>query len=260
MICARRRIKRRASVERMKTGLICLASLAVCAQAMCAQAAEQRFTTELWTDIRPIYERSLRHPFLQGLADGSLPRARFQFYLVQDAHYLSAFSRVLSLLAAKAPREDWAITLNEHATAALKTERQLHESTLRSFGVASAAVRGTRMAPANYAYTNHLLATAAQQPFANGLAAVLPCYWIYWEVGKELKRKASKNADYQRWIDTYAGQEFGKVVQEVLSMMDAEAARLDGDSRGALKELFRTSARYEWMFWDMAWREEKWLP
>lgn len=96
MICARRRSERRACVDNMKKGLTCLALLAVG-----AQAAEQRFTTELWTDLRPIYERSLQHPFLKGVADGSLPRSRFQFHLVQDAHYLLAFSRVLSLLAAR---------------------------------------------------------------------------------------------------------------------------------------------------------------
>lgn len=235
--------------------VLCLALLA-----LSCRAAEARFTAELWADIRSIYAETLQHPFLKGLADGSLPRSRFQFYLVQDSHYLRAFAQALSVLAAKAPREEWAVTLHQHAVDALKTERQLHESVLRSFGVSPAAARQAPMAPANYAYTNHLLANAYQQSFAEGLAAVLPCYWIYWEVGKELKQKGSKKTDYQRWIDLYSGEEYGKVVQQVLDMMEAEAARLQPDRRQALKEKFRTSARYEWMFWDMAWREEKWSP
>ncbi len=234
---------------------ICLALVA-----MGCQAAEPDFTGELWAGIRPIYARTLQHAFLKGLADGSLPRPRFQFYLIQDAHYLRAFAQALSVLAAKAPREEWAATLNQHAVDALKTERQLHESILDTFGVPPAAVKQTPMAPANYAYTNHLLATAFQQPFANGLAAVLPCYWIYWEVGKELKKKGSRNPEYQRWIDTYSGEDYGKVVQQVLDMTNAEAARQGADSRRAMKELFRTSARYEYLFWDMAWHEQKWAP
>lgn len=222
--------------------------------------AGQRFTQELWDQIRPIYAQTLKHPFLTGLSSGTLPRDRFEFYLLQDSHYLRAFAQALSVLAAKAPREEWAITLNEHAAAALKVERQLHESILASYGISKKAMAEARPAPTNYAYTNHLLAAVWQRPFAEGLAALLPCYWIYWEVGKELKKRGSKNPDYQRWIDQYAGEEYGKIVEQVLAMMDEEAGRLDGPARQQARDLFTLSARYEYMFWDMAWRKERWLP
>ena len=214
----------------------------------------------MWTDIRPIRERTAAHPFLKGLADGTLPRSRFQFYLIQDSHYLTAFARALGVLAAKAPRDEWAVTLHEHAADALRTERQLHESVLGGFGVTPRAVAEAAMAPTNYAYTNHLLATAYRGSFAEGLAAMLPCYWIYWETGKQLKKAGSPNPEYRRWIDQYSAEEYGKAVEQVLDMMNAEAAGMDARARAAAKALFRTSARYEWMFWDMAWREEKWQP
>jgi len=223
-------------------------------------SAAERFTDELWNAARPVYEKTLQHPFLTGLADGTLPRSRFEFYLLQDSHYLRAFGQALSVLASKAPREEWAIALNEHAADALKTERQLHESILASYGLTRSAIANAVVAPSNHAYTSHLLAAVHQRPFAEGLAAVLPCYWVYWEVGKALKKKGSKNPDYQRWIDQYAASEYGKVVRQVLDMMDAEAASLDPRSRQAAKHLFVLSARYEYMFWDMAWREEKWVP
>jgi thiaminase/transcriptional activator TenA len=211
-------------------------------------------TSEMWAASQPVYQQTLAHPFLKGLSDGSLPESRFQFYLQQDALYLRAFAQALSLLAAKAPREDWAITLNQHAAGAIQVERQLHETLLKN------APRVTKMAPSNYAYTNHLLATAYQGTFAEGLAAVLPCYWIYWEVGKELKRRGSKHAAYQRWIDQYSGEEYGKVVRQVLDMMNAEGEASAPALRRRLVELFATSARYEYLFWDMAWKEEQWQP
>jgi thiaminase/transcriptional activator TenA len=212
------------------------------------------FTGQLWSAIAPIYDKTVRHPFLAGLADGTLPRARFDFYLEQDALYLSAFSRALSLLAAKAPREEWALTLNRHAVEALEVERKLHESLL------GPGRRTPAMAPSNFAYTNHLIAAVSQRPFAEGLAALLPCYWIYWEVGKQLKKRGSKNPDYQRWIDQYAGEEYGATVRQVLEMMDQEARAMSAASREAARKLFEISARYEYMFWDMAWREEAWPP
>lgn len=224
------------------------------------QAPAASFTDELWRGIGPIYARILEHPFLQGLADGSLPRSRFEFYLIQDAHYLRRFSNVLSVLAAKAPREEWSITLNEDAVSALEAERHLHEEVLASYGVSPERIKQTPIAPAAYAYMSHLTAAAYERPFAEGLAAVLPCYWIYWEVGKELEKQGSPDADYQRWIEQYAGEEFGQAVERVLTMMDAEVGHLDARSRKAVQQAFERSARYEWMFWDMAWRQQEWPP
>ncbi len=217
-------------------------------------------TGQMWADIAPVFRQTLEHPFVRGLTDGKLPRSRFQFYLIQDGLYLRAFGQALNLLAAKAPREEWSLTLSRHAIEALETERQLHDTVLQSYGVTAVVRDGTPMAPTNAAYTNHLLATVQLEPFAHGLAAMLPCYWIYWEVGKELKKRGSRDPDYQRWIDQYAGEEYGKAVRQVLDMMDAEAGQLSETERRRARALFERSARYEWMFWDMAWREERWRP
>ncbi|MBK9166294.1 MAG: thiaminase II [Bryobacterales bacterium] len=234
--------------------------LAVLLLAAGTAAASEPLTRQMWRSIEPVYAKTLDHPFLRGLTAGDLPRAKFSFYLIQDAHYLRAFGQALNILASKAPREEWAITLGKHAGEALATERALHESILGEYGVRPEAVRGTRMAPSNYAYVNHLLATALHKPFAHGLAAVLPCYWIYWEVGKEMQKRGSREPAYQKWIDQYAAEDYGATVREVLAMMDAEGARLDAGARTEAMNLFETSARYEWMFWDMAWREERWAP
>jgi thiaminase/transcriptional activator TenA len=221
---------------------------------------QQRFTDELWGAIAPIYAKALAHPFLRGLADGTLPPSRFRFYLTQDAHYLRSFGQALSVLASKAPREEWAIILNTHAVESLKAERQLHESILASYGVTPKAMQAAAIAPTNYAYANHLLATAQRGTFAEGLAAVLPCYWIYWEVGQELKNRGSKRPEYQRWIEQYSDESYAKSVRQVLDIMNAEASAATAATQANLKHLFVLSARYEYMFWDMAWREEKWLP
>jgi thiaminase/transcriptional activator TenA len=215
--------------------------------------AEARFSGELWAEIAPVYTKTLQHPFLTGLADGTLPHDRFEFYLQQDMLFLTAYGQALKILAPKAPREEWRAILLKHATESIDSERQLHTSILKGKST-------TEMAPSNYAYTNHLLATVATRPFSEGLAALLPCYWIYWEVGQELKNRGSRNADYQRWIDQYSDPSYRQSVDQVLRMMDAEGQRMDPAARRRAKELFMRSARYEYMFWDMAWRKERWPP
>ena len=152
-------------------------------------AAPGPFTRHLWQTIAPIYAAILAHPFIQGLTDGSLPEETFRFYAVQDALYLRDFARALSLAAAKAPDEDWIITFNQHAAGALQVERALHESFFREFGLSEQQVRATPLAPTNLAYTSYLLAVAYGCPIHEAVAALLPCYWIYWEVGKTLQRR-----------------------------------------------------------------------
>src|SRR5882724_6502801 len=167
-----------------------------------------RFTADLWRSIEPVYAAILGHPFVAGLTDGSLPRPSFQFYAVQDALYLREFARALSIAAARAPRDEWIIMFNEHAAGALKVERELHEGFFKEFGLTPEAVAAIPLAPTNLAYTSYLLAVAYGAPFHEALAALLPCYWIYWEVGKALERRGSPDSTYARWIGTYASVEF----------------------------------------------------
>ena len=215
-------------------------------------------TGALWRAIEPIYTAILAHPFLRGLTDGSLPPETFRFYAVQDALYLRDFARALSLAAAHAPREEWIIMLNEHAAGALTVERTLHESFFAGWGLSPEAVAATPLAPTNLAYTTYLLAVAYGRPFHEAIAALLPCYWIYWEVGKTLERAGSRDPLYARWIGTYASEEFGAVVRAVLACTDTLAAGLGDDDRAAMHRHFVTTSRYEWMFWDMGWRRETW--
>src|SRR5205085_5483864 len=131
------------------------------------------FTTELWAAIEPIFDAILRHPFVRGLTDGSLPRESFQFYAVQDALYLREFARALSLAAAHAARDEWIVMFNQHAAGALEVERALHEGFFKEFGLTPEAVATTPLAPTNLAYTSYLLAVGHGSPFHEAVAALL---------------------------------------------------------------------------------------
>lgn len=216
------------------------------------------FTAVLWRAIDPIFAAIRDHPFVTGLTDGTLDRRSFMFYAVQDALYLTEFARALSVAAARAPQEGWIVTFNEHAAGALKVERMLHESFFRDVGLSEEAVRSTPMAPTNVAYTSYLLAVAYARPFHELVAALLPCYWIYWEVGKALAARGSREGLYQRWIETYAADEFGGLVDTVLRLTNEQADALDAGARAAMTHHFVTTSRYEWMFWEMGYRQERW--
>ena len=215
-------------------------------------------TAQLWRSIEPIYAAILEHPFLAGLIDGSLPRDAFRFYVVQDAHYLREYAKALAVLAGRAHTEDAVLTLSRHAAGAIEVERSLHDSFFRDFGLTPAAVAATPLAPTALAYTSYLLAAAHGGSFAEGMAAVLPCYWIYREVGQELLRRGSPDPLYQRWIATYGGEEFAAVVGEALALMEKAGAGIGATERARVEGRFVTTSRYEWLFWEMGWRQEAW--
>ena len=120
----------------------------------------------------------------------------------------------------------------------------------------SIALAFTR-SPTTLAYTSYLLA-ACGGSYTEGVGAVLPCYWIYWEVGKHLLEQGSPDPRYQRWIDTYAGEEFGGEALEVIAVADQLGPGLGAPERARVRQHFRATSRYEWMFWDMGYRREAW--
>ncbi len=137
-------------------------------------------------------------------------------------------------------------------------ERSLHESLLADLGIDPASADAAEPAPTTLAYVSYLLATVGGGSYAEGVGAILPCYWIYAEVGKELMSKGSPEPRYQKWIDTYGSEEFDAVVREVLTVTDALGPALAPADRALVHRHFRTTSRYEWMFWDMGWRQEGW--
>ncbi len=215
-------------------------------------------TQRLWGSIASTYDAILQHPFVTGLTTGQLERQSFEFYVVQDALYLTDYARALAVCAARAPREDAVQMFGEHAAGAIAVERQLHESFFTDFGLSEAEVRSREMAPTNLAYTSYLLATAYRGSFAEALGAVLPCYWIYREVGTALIGEGSPDRLYQKWIDTYGGDEYAEIVTSVLALTDRIGDEVSPADEAKMTTHFQRTARFEWMFWDMGYRREEW--
>jgi thiaminase/transcriptional activator TenA len=216
------------------------------------------FSDELWDAGAGIYDRIRTLPFLSGLTDGTLPPAAFRHFVVQDAHYLRGYARALAVLAARAPEAADTVMFAEHAAGAIAAEQDMHAALAGALGLSAAQAAATPVAPTTTAYTSYLLATCHGGSFAEGLGAVLPCYWIYARVGEALLSASSPDPLYARWIAMYGGDEFQAVVDTVLAVTDRIGSELGEMERARVREHFVTTCRYEWMFWDAAWRQETW--
>jgi thiaminase/transcriptional activator TenA len=216
------------------------------------------WTASLWDAIDPIYAAILEHPFLVGLADGTLPQESFAYYLAQDAHYLRDYARALAIVGAKAPTHQIAGMFGQHAADTVQVELALHATLLPELGINPDELHAVAVSPTTTAYTSYLLATAYGGSFAAALAAVLPCYWIYQRVGDALLSNGSPEPRYQRWIETYGGEAFAATVDDVLTVANETGPTLGTEDRHRASAHFVATARYEWMFWDAAWRRESW--
>ncbi|MFQ5790868.1 MAG: thiaminase II [Acidobacteriota bacterium] len=219
-----------------------------------------QFTDEVWEANQDIYQEILRHPFLKGMQDGSLDPKIFAFYLMQDAYYLREFALALEATAAKAPKKEWAELLKSHAQQSLEEELLLHESVLKEYGISAEEQALMEPAPEAFAYASYIVAVTHTRPFPEALSVLLPCYWIYWEVGKELSKQKSPDSQYQKWIDEYASEDYGKAVQSVLDIADELATGATAEELKEMKQHFRRASRYEWMFWDSAYHRRRWSP
>src|SRR3954454_6568389 len=129
----------------------------------------------LWSDNADLASDVLAHPFVRGIADGSLPRELFARYIAQDAFFLESFARAYALALARSSDTGTLLTLAD-LLGGVRQELGLHASYAGSWGIDMADVRPQ---PATLRYTEFLLATASTQDLGVIYAAMTPCMRLY---------------------------------------------------------------------------------
>ena len=212
--------------------------------------AAWRATAEGWDDY-------VRHPFVQGLGNGTLPRAGFLRYLVQDYRFLIHFSRAWALGAAKAGTLAEMRACIATVDALVNHEMPLHIRLCAEAGISPEALEAAPEASQNLAYTRYVLEAGYSGDFLDLLAALAPCVLGYGEIGLRLATEAAPDTPYADWIATYAGEDFQQTCREVGALLDTAVARRLGDAPEALPrwdELarrFATATRLEVAFWGL---------
>ncbi|MGO4382942.1 bifunctional hydroxymethylpyrimidine kinase/phosphomethylpyrimidine kinase [Specibacter sp. RAF43] len=212
-----------------------------------AAPVADEFSRSLWRDTAPLRADILALDFIKDLAAGTLAGEHFSYYLAQDAIYLNGYSRVLSRASALAPTEAEQRFWAEGAHNALAVEMELHRDWL------SRHTAGTAPGPVTKTYVDHLQATAFAGSYGELVAAVLPCYWLYAEVGRVLHADhLTRSADhpYAAWLGTYADEAFAEAARTAVSILDAAARRGTAAERAHMRTAFEESSRLELEFFD----------
>ena len=195
----------------------------------------------LWQQNVRLAEACLHHPFMRGLADGTLDPEAFRSYVAQDAFFLNTFARAYALAAARSQDMETLISLCELLNGVLR-ELQLHAGYAKELKIELARARPYR---AVEAYTDFLLATAWHREPGETIAAMTPCMRLYGYLGTELAKTVGAGNPYQQWITTYSGSEFQALVTRLESLLDSMA-----EDTSAVRDAYAYAMRCELNFFS----------
>jgi len=211
---------------------------------------------DLQKSVGPLWEKTVTHPFVIELGDGTLPWEKFNVYFQQDHLFLKDWIALMCGGIVRAPDFDSARPLASFVHGALSGEEGLFQQFFRDTGLSKEEVRDLKYLPTSFAYSGFLRRMAGEGTFHETITTLLGIEWPYLEWAKRLTTagKRPRNKYYRTWIDIHAGKELDDFVSWMRNVLDS-AAVADVDR---LKEIFLSTLRYEYLFWEMAYRGERW--
>lgn len=217
-----------------------------------------RFTTEARMAAEDLWEKSKKHPFIQELQAGTLAPDIFRYYLLQDRYYLEQFAQIHQKAAELAHQPEEKQLFLAGVTGLEEAEVAVREGFFKDLRITEQEIAAVPIAPTAYHYTTHMYRELLSGSTARTAAALLPCYWLYQEIGKQLIESGSSDPLYQRWIETYDSDGYREAVTRQRELTDRLAAQATEGERRAMLQGFLVSSYQEWKFWEMAYVQEKW--
>ena len=215
------------------------------------------FAQQLREVAAPVWKEILEHPYLKDLAAGTLPRETFRYYLQQDWLYLQEFTRALSLTAVRCPDIPEMKFLLSWVEPLVSMEYHFHRKHGAELGLDFDDITW-QMNEANWAYTRHMLASAYAGSSVEALGALMACPCVYAHCGVVLAEAEPIDPLYREWIEFYGQERVGERIQMLEDLCDRLAEKAGPEELERAKWNYLVSSRYEWLFWDAAYRRHDW--
>ncbi|MEG0254112.1 MAG: thiaminase II [Vagococcus sp.] len=206
----------------------------------------------------PYWEGSFSHPFVRGLQEGTLGDKEFRHYLLQDRYYLEHFSKIHVLIAEKIEDKEVKEMLLLGAKHLAEGEIAIRESFFKELAITEKEIKETPIAATAYNYVSHMYRQLLDGSLNSAVAGLLPCAWLYQEIGTELIKTGSPNSLYQRWIETYSGEEAKDEVMFQCSLLNRLYDESNKEVQQQMLDVFVISSKMEYLFWGMSFTLENW--
>ncbi len=215
------------------------------------------WSDDAWQAAGPVYREILALPFISELAAGTLPAAKFRYYIEQDSLYLKEYGRVMAVMASRFGDAGSSRLFLDCAMENLDSERALQESYLKKDGLSASC--GARISPTCLLCSSHLWRQVVAEPIEIALASVLPCFTVYSEAGRHIAGHAVLDGNpYRDWISLYGSSSFDGATDRLVVLCNEAAMEVSPSVRDRMTEAFVSGVRLEWMFWNSAYNMEDW--
>ncbi len=218
-----------------------------------------KFTDQLKEAAKDSWDQSLNHPFVQGIVKGDLPLDNFKYYILQDIYYLKHYGKIHAIAASQA--EDFQVTalLAQKAQKTAQAELTVHNEHAEILNITDEDIKNFKPAPTAYAYTSHLYRATMFGNLAHSVAAILPCYWLYADIGKKNEGASPEPQIYRNWINMYASDWFQNSTNDMIDLLNTLVEDMNDKEKDNVKEQFIIAKEYELHFWEMSYIKETWL-
>ena len=216
-----------------------------------------KISEKLRKDAGYIWEKIFEHPFVVELYSGTLPMEKFRFYVLQDYNYLVDAIKNFSIICSRADSADAVKEIVEIAHLEATSEFKGYEELLNKLGYKIEDAKNVDPLPVNVSYRSFLLATSSLRPYQESITSVLPCFWSYSEIAKYHRDKLSENKNeiYVEWASVFLSEDYLNLVNKLRNLVDTSGQDFP---YARLRDIFITASRYEYMYWDSAYKVEGW--
>ena len=210
------------------------------------------FTEHLVEANRDLWMAMASHPFVLGLADGTLPDGALQAWVQQDRIFVLQERRVVAALRAHGlpSRLDDLLDDLDHS---LVLEAEAFARAAAEHGVAPEVEPW----PVCLGYTC-FLRCAAHDGALEGLTALYAAERAYLDTWTAVAKLSPGDSPYHGWIQNWSGEPFRAFVVALGRDLDELAGAPSPALAGRLGVVFAGAARFELAFWEMCWSGLAW--
>ena len=203
-----------------------------------------------------LWHRMVTHPFVTEMGDGTLPVQKFRTYFLQDYVFVRDLVSMTALGISKAPDFEGANVLNRFLTGILDPENDLFVRAFEEMGVSEQEYTSAEASPTTRAFGDFLMRVGLEGDFDDIATVLYVTEGTYLAWGTRLieQEKRPDNRTYREWIDIHGPQVLG----EFVGWLGNHLGGTDGGRLPRIERVFHSALRYEYLFWEAAYRGEHW--
>lgn len=212
----------------------------------------------LYSSVQEIWDSYYEHPFVKGIGTGELEIEKFRYYMIQDYLYLLEYSKVFALGVVKAKDENTMRIFAELVNSTLNSETNIHKDYMRRLNILKEEIDNAKASLENTSYTNYMLWVSQNEGLLQLTVTVLSCSWSYKMIADKLSEipGSTEHEFYGEWIRGYISPEYNKANNKIINLVDRLGENCSKEEIENLKTIFINCSRYEYMFWDMAYKNQ----